>query len=101
VKRFPEEHPGGPSNIARSVRVMWTLPPFPVQDLVGVVEDAGGIVFKCDFRSTRIDAISQWVQGFPPMFFVNQDIPCDRMRWTLAHEIGHVIMHNLPTENIE
>ena len=35
------------------------------------------------------------------MFFVNEDIPCDRMRWTLAHEMGHVIMHHIPTESIE
>jgi len=96
-----EEHPGGASNIARTVRAMWTLPPGPVQNLIGTVEDAGGIVFRCDFGSTKIDAMSQWVQGLPPMFFVNQDIPCDRMRWTLAHEVGHVLMHSLPTENIE
>jgi Zn-dependent peptidase ImmA (M78 family)/transcriptional regulator with XRE-family HTH domain len=96
-----EEHPGGASNIARTARAMWTLPPGPILNLISVVEDAGGIVFRCDFGTTKIDAMSQWVQSLPPMFFVNQEIPCDRMRWTLAHEIGHVIMHSLPTDNIE
>ncbi len=34
----------------------------------------------------------------PPVFFVHEDIPGDRQRWTLAHEIGHVVMHHQPTE---
>ena len=30
-RRFDiEEHPGGPANIARTVRVMWCLPPGPI-----------------------------------------------------------------------
>ena len=35
------------------------------------------------------------------MFFVSASIPTDRMRWTLAHELGHVVMHQIPTEDIE
>jgi Zn-dependent peptidase ImmA (M78 family)/transcriptional regulator with XRE-family HTH domain len=95
------EHPAGADAIAQTVRTMWSVPPGPVQDLTRIVEDAGGIVFRCNFGSGKIDAMSQWIQSLPPMFFVNQEIPCDRMRWTLAHEIGHVVMHSLPTENIE
>jgi Zn-dependent peptidase ImmA (M78 family)/transcriptional regulator with XRE-family HTH domain len=96
-----EENPGGAIAIARTVRAMWCLPPGPVMDLTRTIEDAGGIVFRSGFGSTKIDALCQWVQGLPPMFFVNEDIPCDRMRWTLAHELGHIIMHHIPTENIE
>jgi Zn-dependent peptidase ImmA (M78 family)/transcriptional regulator with XRE-family HTH domain len=96
-----EEHPGGPAAIARTVRAMWSVPPGPIPQLITVIENAGGIVFRCDFGSTKIDALSQWQSGLPPMFFVNEAIPCDRMRWTLAHEIGHIVMHHLPTERME
>jgi Zn-dependent peptidase ImmA (M78 family) len=34
----------------------------------------------------------------PPVFFVHEDVPGDRERWTLAHEIGHVVMHHQPTD---
>jgi Zn-dependent peptidase ImmA (M78 family) len=34
----------------------------------------------------------------PPVFFVHDGIPGDRERLTLCHEIGHVIMHHLPTD---
>jgi Zn-dependent peptidase ImmA (M78 family) len=35
------------------------------------------------------------------MFFVNRDLPRDRLRWTLAHEIGHATMHSSATGDIE
>lgn len=28
-----------------------------------------------------------------PLIFINRDIPADRARLTIAHELGHVIMH--------
>ena len=27
------------------------------------------------------------------MFWINTDAPPDRLRWTLCHELGHIIMH--------
>lgn len=37
----------------------------------------------------------------PPLFFVNVTIPADRVRFSLAHEIGHIVMHQLPTDDME
>jgi Zn-dependent peptidase ImmA (M78 family)/transcriptional regulator with XRE-family HTH domain len=95
------EYDNSPEKIARLVRGAWNLPPGPVQSLVGAIEDAGGVVFKCSFGTKKIDAISQWLPGLPPLFFVNADIPSDRCRYTLAHELGHLIMHQIPTSDIE
>jgi Zn-dependent peptidase ImmA (M78 family) len=83
------------------VRTLWKIAPGPVPNVVQAIEDAGGIVFRCDFGSNKIDALSQWLQGLPPIFFVADRIPTDRMRWTLAHELGHVVMHQIPTEDTE
>lgn len=55
------EHPGGPSVIAQTVRTMWGLPPGPIQDLTRSIEDAGGLVFRCNFGTNKIDAMSQWL----------------------------------------
>jgi Zn-dependent peptidase ImmA (M78 family) len=65
------------------------------------VEDAGGIVVQSDFKTDKVDALSQYLPGYPPIFLINKNIPTDRMRFTLAHEIGHIIMHRLPTEDME
>lgn len=95
------EYDNSPEKIARLVRGAWNLPPGTVQSLVGAIEDAGGIVFRCSFGTKKVDAISQWLPGLPPLFFVNADIPGDRCRFTLAHELGHLIMHQIPTPDIE
>ena len=37
----------------------------------------------------------------PPLIFINKDLLQDRYRFTLAHELGHLIMHDIPHENME
>jgi Zn-dependent peptidase ImmA (M78 family)/transcriptional regulator with XRE-family HTH domain len=95
------EYGNSPEMIARLVRGGWNLPPGAIPSLVGAIEDAGGVVFRCSFGTKKVDAISQWLPGLPPLFFVNADIPGDRCRFTLAHELGHLIMHQIPTPDIE
>ena len=34
-----------------------------------------------------------WGLGVPVLFFVNINAPSDRMRLTLCHELGHMILH--------
>jgi len=92
---------GGPEGCAKRLRQLWQLPPGPVRNVVRSIEGAGGMVFRCPFGMTRIDGISQWPlddPGMPPVFFVHEDVPGDRQRLTLCHEIGHIVMHHIPTE---
>lgn len=88
-------------HIAELLRAQWKLPLGPVKSVIGAIESAGGIVFKYALGSKKLDAQSYWNTGLPPIFFVNKNIPPDRLRFTLAHEIGHIVMHRIPTPNIE
>jgi Zn-dependent peptidase ImmA (M78 family)/DNA-binding XRE family transcriptional regulator len=93
---------GGPEGCARELRRLWQLPLGPVRNVVKSIESAGGMVFRCPFGATRVDGISQWPidsPNLPPVFFVHEEAPGDRERWTLAHEIGHVVMHHALTES--
>ncbi len=90
-----------PAAIARLVRAQWRLPHGPVRNLVRTVEAAGGVVISCTFDTDRLDAVSQWPEGDRPYFFVNKDAPSDRKRFTLAHEIGHMVMHQWPCQDQE
>jgi Zn-dependent peptidase ImmA (M78 family)/DNA-binding XRE family transcriptional regulator len=92
---------GSPSKVAALLRNVWNLPLGPIENITAAIEAAGGIVMKCSFGTSRLDAFSQWPPGMPPMFFVNEAVPPDRYRWTLAHEIGHILMHLVPTDNLE
>ncbi|MCA3459307.1 MAG: ImmA/IrrE family metallo-endopeptidase [Rhodobacter sp.] len=80
-------------DVARRMREQWMLPQGPIQSMVDVVESAGGIVVPCDFGSDLLDAMSQRIDGMPVLFFVNVNAPGDRARHTLAHELGHMLLH--------
>ncbi|MBA2707863.1 MAG: ImmA/IrrE family metallo-endopeptidase [Gemmatimonadaceae bacterium] len=96
----PEEF-DGPADIARAVRVAWHLPHGPVRDVTRTIERAGGIVVRCAFPTRLVDAVSRWVPGMPPLFFLNETLPADRERLTLAHELGHLVMHRVPSATME
>lgn len=90
-----------PEDVAREVRALWSLPPGPVTDLVGAIESAGGIVVLLDFGTNQVDALNRYIPGMPRVFFLNTRMPADRQRLSLAHELGHVVMHQCPDDDIE
>jgi Zn-dependent peptidase ImmA (M78 family) len=90
----PEDFNEDIEQIAALVRAQWKLPRGPIKDLVGVIENAGGIVHFTDFGTPKLDAISQWIPSTPPVFLVNSEKPGDRVRFTLCHELGHIILHD-------
>jgi Zn-dependent peptidase ImmA (M78 family)/DNA-binding XRE family transcriptional regulator len=92
---------GNVEEVARAVRAAWNLSRGPVENLTQTIEDAGGIVILADFGTPLLDAVSRWVPGMPPLFFVNQEAPWDRARLTLAHELGHMVMHRVPRAEME
>ena len=91
----------GPASIAQLVRGTWRMPLGPVDNLVQTLEAAGGIVYRVDFGTRLLDAVSHWPPDMPPMFFVNVNASGDRLRFSLAHELGHVVMHASPTRDME
>jgi Zn-dependent peptidase ImmA (M78 family) len=69
--------------------------------MVELLEGNGGIVIPCDFGSDLIDAMSQRIDGLPVLFFVNVNAPADRLRHTLAHELGHMLLHTIAVKSDE
>jgi len=94
------EH-GTPEDVAIRLRATWMIPLGPISNLVSMIENAGGVIFKFPFGTTDIDAMSLWPQDCPPLFFLNSQAPADRIRFSLAHELGHVIMHEVANDDIE
>ena len=90
-----------PRQIASILRAAWNLPRGAIENLVETVEAAGAIVLFIDFGNLKIDAVSQRAPNLPPVIFINKNNPMDRCRWSLAHEIGHLVMHHFTTPNAE
>lgn len=103
--QFPQfdidEFGGSAAKVAEVVRGLWQIPSGPIRNLVDVVERAGCIVFACDFQSLGVDGLTLQPRGLPPCVFLNSSMPGDRQRFTLAHELGHAIMHQVPNSNME
>jgi Zn-dependent peptidase ImmA (M78 family)/transcriptional regulator with XRE-family HTH domain len=88
-----------PETVAQHMRAYWMLPRGPVANLVELIEAAGGIVITARFGTNLLDGLSFRTEGLPPLFFMNRDVPGDRFRFSLAHELGHMVMHTLPDDD--
>ncbi|MFE0147847.1 ImmA/IrrE family metallo-endopeptidase [Nonomuraea sp. NPDC059007] len=85
-----------PTEAAQTLRKLWEVPAGPITHLVRVIEAAGGLILVRDLDSRDLDAASQWNHAERPLFLLGAHAPADRFRFSLAHELGHVIMHPEP-----
>ncbi len=82
-----------PSEIADKTRYKLKVYRGPIPHLVNLLENNGVIVFKMDFGTDEIDGLSSITNRGYKIIFLNANMPNDRIRRSLAHELGHLIMH--------
>lgn len=90
-----------PEEVAEVLRATWHLPSGPVDNVVRTVERAGVIVLRRDLGSPKISGLSIHPPGDLPVIVLNTGMPADRERFTIMHEIGHLVMHQVPREEGE
>ncbi len=79
--------------LAEAVRKHWGLRiDCPIDDMVRVLESAGAVVTCFEGISDKVDALSVMRQ-FPLVIRNMAKESACRMRFDLAHECGHLIMH--------
>jgi len=88
-----------PEKVAERLRAYWMLPRGPVPNVVELIEEAGGIVILARFGTALLEGISFRSEGLPPLFFMNKEVPGDFFRFSLAHELGHIVMHTVPDDD--
>lgn len=96
-----DEYDGNVELIAEMVRRTWLIPNGPLHDLTSYIERAGIIVVECDLSTIGVDGLTIRSLGAPPCIFIDQTAPGDRQRFTLAHELGHLVMHSVPSPKME
>lgn len=96
-----DDYDGDVQKIAELVRRTWGIPHGPIKNLVDYIERAGCVVIHCDFEGIGVDGVTITMRGMPPFIFLNRANPADRQRFTLAHELGHIVMHRLPVPDME
>jgi len=77
---------------AETTRDIWKLGTGPISNMMRVVENAGAVVSFFGGVSERVDALS--IDRPRPMIIRSEAKPAAcRLRFDLAHECGHLIMH--------
>lgn len=99
--------PPDPVAAAAQLRTVWRIPPGPLLDLAAYVEAAGGVVLRTRFGGDRVDAaFHQPRQDTTRWMLLNTEADdAARVRTTLAHELGHAVLHhydafNVPDEDV-
>ncbi len=99
-----EEDPLGddPGDAAAALRRVWRIPNGPIADLTGFIESAGAVILRVDFGHPKVEAAyahprresTRWV-------LVNTYMEDSaRYRLTLAHELGHAVLHHWDAFNV-
>ena len=96
-----DAYEGNIEAIATAVRRTWLMPAGPVHDLTAWVERTGCFVIHTDLPDAAMDGVTLHAPDTPPCIFLNRRQPADRMRFSLAHELAHLIMHRLPSQRME
>lgn len=86
---------------AEVVRQAWELGFDPIPDLIDVLETHGIRVFMVDTNSDpKFDGLAATVNKMP-IVVVGSHWPGDRQRFTLAHELGHLMLAGRLSDGID
>ena len=79
--------------VAKQLRKTWKMPKGPVENLADLLEENGIIVISFDFGTERVDSRTILTKDKQPIIVVNKTHLADRQRFSLAYELGHLVMH--------
>lgn len=77
---------------AAAVRRTWRVPDGPLTDLIGLIESAGIPVIPLDSFHEKQSATSHRGRWYEWMIAYNDSHPASRQRFTIAHELGHIVL---------
>lgn len=84
---------GTPQECAKQLRKIWKIEKGVIENLSEILEDNKIVLLNLDFKTERVDGRSTMALDKYPIIVTNQTLLGDRQRFTLAYELGHLIMH--------
>lgn len=79
---------------ALAVRENWELGVNPISELTDTLEERGIKIFQSEaLHDDKFDGLAAIVDGIP-IVVVGKGWPGDRQRFTLAHELGHLVLQS-------
>jgi Zn-dependent peptidase ImmA (M78 family)/DNA-binding XRE family transcriptional regulator len=87
---MPDASPADAARYVRSLLGFTADAPLPY--LILAMERAGVTVLGLPYTVDTLDAFCAW-HGEEPIIAVLKDFPGDRLRFSIAHELGHLVLH--------
>lgn len=81
-----------PEDAADLLRGAWGLGAAPIKNMLQLLESKGAKVFSAGGPLRGVDAFS-FRNGPTPVVFLNVHKSAERLRFDLAHELGHLVLH--------
>jgi Zn-dependent peptidase ImmA (M78 family)/DNA-binding XRE family transcriptional regulator len=85
---------GEPETCAAQTRAAWNIPPGPVPDMVATLERHGIVCARYHADTHTVDAFSVPFPERPVVVLGDDKAKRDRERFSAAHELGHLVMHD-------
>lgn len=86
------EYNAGSEVTAEALRNFWGLGAAPISNVIALLESKGARIFSVSGEYQAIDAFSFRHEGCA-IIFLNPSKSAERLRFDLAHELGHLLLH--------
>ena len=87
--------------IADLMRIEWTLGFNPIPDMIDTFESKGVMIISSSVEAKKkFDGLAGNI-GNTPVVVISTHQPGDRQRFTLAHELGHLVLHSRLAEGMD
>ncbi len=86
--------------VAQNIRSFWKLGTDPIENVIDIFEQNGIKVGEID-GTENFDALTFSLDNKTPVIVVKKNVVGDRQRFSLAHELGHILMDLGPRVNAE
>ncbi|WP_329414587.1 XRE family transcriptional regulator [Nocardia vinacea] len=106
IPRIEVDELNTPADAARMVREQLGVGRGRLDSVVELIEGAGALVVCRELvapvpldsgaDTVPVDAVSCSAADEDPLVLLNVGTPAERQRFTLAHELGHMVMHRIP-----
>lgn len=86
-------HYGSAQACSKQLRKLWKLPAGVIENLSEVLEKQNILLLNFDFETEEVDGRGTTALGQYPVIITNKILLGDRQRFTLAYQLGHLVMH--------
>lgn len=92
-KNFNEIDDDDIEDITLKLRQHWNLTADPISNLTLLLENNGVLIGKAKMNG-QLDSISCWRRNHPTIVIKSNNTTAVRLRFDLAHELGHLVLHH-------